>query len=106
MPWRGLSRPPAEPVVKPYGCDFKTDDRKATVKDLFFIFDDTMVSKFGKIFENISKLFIHAVHNSSNYLNRYGFVSIILCVPVWNKNRIPYLPIRLDTICGRKGITL
>ena len=22
MPWRGLSRPPAEPVVKPYGCDF------------------------------------------------------------------------------------
>lgn len=22
MPWRGLSKPPAEPVVKPYGCDF------------------------------------------------------------------------------------
>ena len=22
MPWRGLSRPPAEPVVKPYGCDW------------------------------------------------------------------------------------
>ena len=23
MPWRGLSRPPAEPVVKPYGCDLQ-----------------------------------------------------------------------------------
>ena len=22
MPWRGLSRPPAEPVVQPYGRDF------------------------------------------------------------------------------------
>ena len=24
MPWRGLSRPPAEPVVKPYGCDLRS----------------------------------------------------------------------------------
>lgn len=23
MPRRGSSKPPAEPVVKPYGCDFK-----------------------------------------------------------------------------------
>ena len=27
MPRRGSSKPPAEPVVKPYGCDFLTKNQ-------------------------------------------------------------------------------
>lgn len=27
MPRRGSSKPPAEPVVKPYGCDFAVEER-------------------------------------------------------------------------------
>lgn len=40
--------------------------------------DDTMISKFGTKFENISKLFDHAAHNGCNYLNGYCFVSLML----------------------------
>ena len=54
-----------------------------------------MVSKFGRKFEDISKLFDHAAHNGSNYLNGHCFVSVMLCIPVWNKNRISYLYIPL-----------
>ena len=35
---------------------------------VFVCIDDTMVSKFGKKFEDVSKLFDHAAHNGSNYL--------------------------------------
>ena len=54
-----------------------------------------MVSKFGKKFEDISKLFDHAAHNGSNYLNGHCFVSVMLCIPVWNKNKISYLSLPL-----------
>ncbi|RHO81811.1 hypothetical protein DW049_19080, partial [Ruminococcus sp. AF41-9] len=33
---------------------------------VFLCVDDTMVSKFGTKFENVSKLFDHAAHNGSN----------------------------------------
>ena len=36
---------------------------------VFLCVDDTMVPKFGTRFENVSKLFDHAAHNGSNYLN-------------------------------------
>ena len=62
---------------------------------VFFCIDDTMVSKFGEKFENISKLFDHAAHNGSNYLNGHCFVSLMLCVPVWRDNRIVYLSVPL-----------
>jgi len=62
---------------------------------LFLCIDDTMVSKFGKKFEDISKLFDHAAHNGSNYLNGHCFVSVMLCIPVWNKNKISYLSLPL-----------
>ena len=35
---------------------------------LFLCIDDTMVSKFGKKFKDVSKRFDHAAHNASNYL--------------------------------------
>lgn len=62
---------------------------------VFLCIDDTMVAKFGQKFENVSKLFDHANHNGSNYLNGHCFVSIMLCVPVWNNNKISYLAIPL-----------
>ena len=36
---------------------------------IFLCVDDTMVAKTGTRFENVSKLFDHAAHNGSNYLN-------------------------------------
>lgn len=63
---------------------------------VFLCIDNTMVSKFGTKFENVSKLFDHAAHNGSNYLNGHCFVSLMLCVPVWNGNRVNYLSVPLE----------
>ena len=60
---------------------------------VFLCIDDTMVAKSGTKFENVSKLFDHASHNGANYLNGHCFVSVMLCVPVWNKSKIRYLSI-------------
>lgn len=70
---------------------------------VFLCIDDTMVSKFGKKFEDVSKLFDHAAHNGSNYLNGQCFVSVMLCAPVWNKDKVTYLAVPLATLCGRKN---
>ncbi len=65
------------------------------MQPVFLCVDDTMVSKFGTKFENVSKLFDHAAHNGSNYLNGHCFVSVMLCVPVWNGDKVSYLSIPL-----------
>lgn len=57
---------------------------------VFLCIDDTIIPKFGKKFDNVSKLFDHAAHNGSNYLNGHCFVSVLLCVPVWNNGKIVY----------------
>ncbi len=44
---------------------------------------------------NVSKLFDHAAHNGSNYLNGHCFVSVMLCVPVWNRDKVSYLSVPL-----------
>ena len=62
---------------------------------VFLCVDDTMVSKFGIKFENVSKLFDHAAHNGSNYLNGHYFVSVMLCVPVWKCDKVSYLSVPL-----------
>ena len=62
---------------------------------VFLCVDDAMVSKFGTKFENVSKLFDHAAHNGSNYLNGHCFVSAMLCVPVWNHDKVSYLSVPL-----------
>lgn len=41
---------------------------------VFICIDDTMVSKFGRKFEDIFKLFDHAARNGSNYLNGHWLV--------------------------------
>ena len=62
---------------------------------VFLCIDDTMVPKFGKTFENASKLFDHAAHNGSNYLNGHCFVSLMLCIPVWNNHKVVYQAVPL-----------
>lgn len=62
---------------------------------VFLCIDDTMVSKFGTKFEHVSKLFDHAAHNGSSFLNGHCFVSILLCIPVWNGNKSVYLSLPL-----------
>ena len=62
---------------------------------VFLCIDETMVTKFGTKFENVSKLFDHAAHNGSNYLNGHCFVSLMLCIPVWKHDKISYLAVPL-----------
>lgn len=62
---------------------------------LFLSIDDTMVEKFGKKFELCSKLFDHAAHNGSNYLNGHCMVSILLSFPVLKDGQIQYLSVPL-----------
>ncbi len=71
---------------------------------VFLCIDDTMVSKFGTEFENVSKLFDHAAHNGSNYLNGHCFVSLMLCVPVWDrqKGKVHYLSVPLGYCMWQK----
>ena len=62
---------------------------------IFLCVDDTMVAKAGIRFENVSKLFDHAAHNGSNYLNGHCFVNIMLCIPVWKNDRMKHIPLFL-----------
>lgn len=43
--------------------------------------DDTLVEKQGTKFSARSKLFDHAAHNGSHYLDGHCFVSVMLHVP-------------------------
>lgn len=46
--------------------------------------DDTIVPKSGTKIEGVSKLFGHAAHKGCRYLDGHCFVSLMLCVPVWD----------------------
>lgn len=72
---------------------------------VFLCIDDTMIAKFGQKFEDVSKLFDHAAHNGSNYLNGHCFVSLMLCVPVCRNNKIHYCSIPLGYRMWKKDIT-
>ena len=92
------------------------------LQPVFLCIDDTMVSKFGKKFEDVYKLFDHAAHSGSNYLNGHCFVSIMLCVPVWKHGKCAYISVPLgyrmwqkdtsklnlaaDMVRNRKGIEM
>ncbi len=77
------------------GMALKLIPEKLQSQPVFLCIDDTMISKYGTKFEDVSKLFDHASHNGSNYLNGHCFVSVMLCVPVYNKGRIRYLCVPL-----------
>lgn len=69
----------------------------SSLKDsaVFLSIDDTMVEKYGVKFRACSKLFDHAAHNGSNYLNGHCFVSVMMHVPVLSADRIVYLSLPL-----------
>jgi len=62
---------------------------------LFLSIDDTMVEKFGKRFELCSRLYDHAAHNGSSYLNGHCMVSLLLSFPIFQDGKILYLSIPL-----------
>ena len=49
---------------------------------LFLSVDDTIIAKAGQCFDFVSKLFDHAMHTGSAYVNGHCFVSLMLSVPV------------------------
>ena len=56
---------------------------------IILVIDDTMVEKAGKSFEYCSRLFDHAAHNGSNYLNGHCFVSLLMNIPVTGSQYLP-----------------
>ncbi len=62
---------------------------------LFLSIDDTMAEKKGEKFELRSKLFDHAAHNGSNYLNGHCMASILLSFPVMADGSIRCLSVPL-----------
>ena len=62
-----------------------------TQQPVVLAIDDTLIEKFGEKFEHWSKLFDHAAHNGSNYLNGHCFVSLLLSIPVKDSSGCRYL---------------
>ena len=60
---------------------------------IFLSIDDTMIEKSGNHFELCSKLYDHAAHNGSNYLNGHCMVSLLLSFPVYQDGKILYLSV-------------
>ena len=61
---------------------------------LFLSVDDTIIAKAGKCFDFVSKLFDHAMHTGSAYVNGHCFVSLMLSVPVGTDTKDGYSGIR------------
>ncbi len=67
--------------------------------------DDTLIEKFGEKFEHRSKLFDHAAHHGSNYLNGHCFVSLQLSIPIQDGKNSRYLSFPLVYRMGTKAHT-
>lgn len=72
---------------------------------LFLSIDDTLMEKYGTKFQACSKLFDHAVHNGSNYLNGHCFVSLMLHVPLNTSNGTIYLSVPLGCRLWTKEVS-
>ncbi len=81
----------------------KAVPEQLAAQPLFLSIDDTMVEKEGEKFELRSKLFDHAAHNGSNYLNGHCMVSILLSFPVLADSSMRYRLSLLGTGSGTKN---
>ena len=72
---------------------------------VFLSIDDTMVEKYGTKFQAHSKLFDHAAHNGSNYLDGHCFVSLMIHVPFESEEGILYLSVPLGYRLWTKELT-
>ena len=62
-----------------------------------------MIEKFGENFARRSKLYDHAEHNDSNYLNGHCMVSLLLSFPVFWEGKIHYYSVPLGYCLWDKG---
>ena len=53
---------------------------------IFLVIDDTLIEKVGTHFEAWAKLFDHASHNGTNYLNGHCVVTLVVLVPFLDEN--------------------
>ena len=53
---------------------------------IFLVIDDTLIEKVGRHFEAWAKLFDHASHNGTNYLNGHCIVTLVVLFPVYDDN--------------------
>ena len=83
--WNGVSGRKALSVIP----------QQLNSQPLLLSIDDTLIEKFGKKFEHSSKLFDHAAHNGSNYLNGHCMVSLLLSFPVLEGETMEYRSIPL-----------
>lgn len=60
---------------------------------VFLIIDDTLMAKFGTHFDCYQKMFDHAKHNGSNYLNGHCFVALSVSLPIIIEDSVRYLSI-------------
>ncbi len=60
---------------------------------VFIAIDDTLQQKFGTHFENHQKMFDHAKHNGSNYLDGHCFVALSISIPVFKNDEVLYLSV-------------
>ena len=75
--------------------DFRLVPDFLRTQPVFLCVDDTIAPKSGTKFEDVSVLFDHAAHRASSCLNGHCFVSLILCVPVWKKDKVSWLSVLL-----------
>jgi len=71
-------------------------DEKLAKLPVLLLLDDTLQAKFGTKFECYSKMFDHAKHEGTSYLNGHCFVALTICIPVIIGKTMKYLniPIR------------
>ena len=55
---------------------------------IFLIIDDTLIEKVGSHFEAWAKLFDHANHNGTKYLNGHCVVTLVLALPFQDENGV------------------
>jgi len=87
--------------------NFVEDMIKITVKIVKFIIgrenskevtiylsvDDTIIPKWGSTFEKVSKLFDHAKHNGTSYVNGHCFVCLVMTIPISNGSKNLTVPL-------------
>jgi len=68
-------------------------EEKVAKWPIIMMIDDTLQAKYGTKFECYSKLFDHARHNGSSYLNGHCFVALAVSVPVMLGSTVKYLTV-------------
>ncbi len=63
---------------------------------IHLIVDDTLVEKVGEYFERRDMLFDHCNKNGTSYIYGHCFVSLVVAIPVFIKNKAQYIRVPLE----------